>query len=120
MSATRHVPILLAPIVSALVEPFRALPAEGPAHWILDCTLGGGGHTSALLAAFGTDPKLERHRVLAIDQDGSAIAQARGRFAAELEAGRLELQHSRISEVEPLLEGRPLLGVLADLGFSSD
>jgi 16S rRNA (cytosine1402-N4)-methyltransferase len=117
---TRHVPILLAPIVEALVEPFKALPADAPPHWIVDCTLGGGGHAGGLLAALATTPGLARHKVLAVDQDASAIGRARGTFARELAEGRLELAHARFSEIEPLLANRPVLGLMADLGFSSD
>jgi 16S rRNA (cytosine1402-N4)-methyltransferase len=112
---SRHVPILLEPIVSALIAPFAALPSGAPPHWILDCTLGGGGHTGALLRALPSP-----HRVLAIDRDSGAIARARETFARELASSRLELAHASISEAEPILEGKPLLGVLADLGFSSD
>ncbi|MGZ3687991.1 MAG: 16S rRNA (cytosine(1402)-N(4))-methyltransferase, partial [Bdellovibrionota bacterium] len=46
-----HIPILVQPIVDALTEPFRRLPPEAPPHWLVDCTLGGGGHTQAFLAA---------------------------------------------------------------------
>ena len=117
---SRHQPILTAPIVAALTDALRALPAEAPPHWLLDCTLGGGGHTSALLAALAAEPSLRRHRVLALDQDESAVARARERFAAEIAEGRLELRHARMSDAAEILTERPLLGLLADLGFSSD
>jgi 16S rRNA (cytosine1402-N4)-methyltransferase len=110
--ATRHVPILLKPITEALLEPVP-LASEG---WLLDCTLGGGGHSSSLLAGLaGTSVKL-----LAIDRDAGAVERARERFSSELAEGRLEVKHAAISELEPILEGRKLLGVMADLGFSSD
>lgn len=117
---TVHVPILLQPIVDALIEPLRGLlPEEGP-QWIADCTFGGGGHTGALLEALAHEPGLARHRVIAFDQDLSAIERGRDRFAAEIAAGKLELVHSRFSEADRALEGRPVMGLMADLGFSSD
>jgi 16S rRNA (cytosine1402-N4)-methyltransferase len=120
MSPTVHVPILVEPILSALLEPLRALPAGAPAHWLVDCTLGGGGHTGAFLAALAADPALSRHRVLSLDQDAQAIERARDRFAPELASGRLEIAHSRFGEAAELVGARPVLGLMADLGFSSD
>jgi 16S rRNA (cytosine1402-N4)-methyltransferase len=120
MESPRHVPILVRPIVDALIEPLRALPADAPTHWLVDCTLGGGGHTEALLGALSAEPSLRRHRVLAADQDQSAIDRARERFRRELVEGRLELVHSRFGQLGPWLAERPTLGLLADLGFSSD
>jgi 16S rRNA (cytosine1402-N4)-methyltransferase len=120
---TTHVPILVGPIVEALVEPFFSLPvSSGPGgaapHWLVDCTLGGGGHTAAFLAAFAADERLKRHKVLALDQDGSAIERARTRFSREISEGRLELLHSRFADFQS--EDRVVLGLMADLGFSSD
>jgi 16S rRNA (cytosine1402-N4)-methyltransferase len=117
---TFHKPILLRPIVESLVEPFRVLPTRSEPHWLVDCTLGGGGHTAAFLEELSKAPALSNHRVLSVDQDPSAIARAGERFAKEIQEGRLTLLHSRFSEIEPHLEGKPVLGLMADLGFSSD
>jgi 16S rRNA (cytosine1402-N4)-methyltransferase len=119
---TVHVPILLDPIVQALLEPFRALPPNSPAHALVDCTLGGGGHTSAFLQAFQSDPKLSRHKVISIDQDPAAVEAAQTKFHREIANGQLTILHSRFGEAaEKLSElGLPLLGMMADLGFSSD
>lgn len=117
---TVHIPILVAPIVNALTEPFRGLPTDAPSHYLVDCTLGGGGHTQAFLDAFAADPDLRRHRILSVDQDASAIARARDRFGKEIAEGRLELLHRRFGDLSPDLSGRPVLGMMADLGFSSD
>lgn len=117
IAPTIHLPVLLGPIVDALIEPFakRAEPA-----WLVDCTLGGGGHTEALharLTALG-----KGHRLLAVDQDEQAIARARERFARPLAEGTLRLHHGPFGEVVPVLKSldAPILGLLADLGFSSD
>jgi 16S rRNA (cytosine1402-N4)-methyltransferase len=111
---TVHVPILVGPIVDALVEPFRALPAEAPAHWLVDCTLGGGGHSRALLDALAGS----RHKLLSVDQDPGAVERGRAAFAREIAEGRMEIVHSRFGALD--LGGREVLGLMADLGFSSD
>ncbi len=90
--------------------------AEGPL-WIVDGTLGGGGHLARLMEALAPNPRV---KFLAVDQDEEAIARARVRFAEALSAERLTLQHARFSEIEETLRGRPVAGVLVDLGFSSD
>lgn len=119
-SSTVHTPILVAPIVSALVEPLRHLSPDALPHYLVDCTFGGGGNTSALLDALDFDPLCMRHKVIAFDQDLSAIERGRSRFAIALESGRLELIHSPFSLADRYLKDRPVLGLMADLGFSSD
>lgn len=104
---TSHVPILAPRIVEALSTAPGA--RDG---WIVDATLGGGGHAALLLEA--------GCRVLGVDQDAAAIARARTRFAREIDEGRLELVHARFSEIAELLRARPITGLMADLGFSSD
>lgn len=115
-----HVPIMVEPILEALLAPFRALPPGGPPHYYADCTLGGGGHTGAFLEAFASDPLLKQHRVIAFDQDPNAVERARVRFSKEIAEGRLEIIQSRFSQIGPCLKERPVLALLADLGFSSD
>jgi 16S rRNA (cytosine1402-N4)-methyltransferase len=117
---TVHVPILVPAIADALLEPFRGLASDSEPHWIVDCTLGGGGHTAAFLSALGADPVLRKHKVLALDRDSEAIARATARFSRELAEGALELRHARFSEAAGLVAERPVLGLMADLGFSSD
>ena len=50
--STVHVPILVGPIRDALMAPFQALPPEAEPHWLVDCTLGGGGHCHSFLEFF--------------------------------------------------------------------
>ncbi|MBU6376357.1 MAG: 16S rRNA (cytosine(1402)-N(4))-methyltransferase RsmH [Bdellovibrionales bacterium] len=102
-------------IVSFLIEPFQREPGT-----YLDCTLGGGGHVAAMMAAMDKTPFSREHRVIAVDQDIEAINRAQKRFQSEVSAGRLILQHSRFSEISVSSAFPPVLGVLADLGFSSD
>jgi 16S rRNA (cytosine1402-N4)-methyltransferase len=117
---TVHVPILVKPIVNTLIEPFLHLSPSAEPHWILDCTLGGGGHVAALLEAFNVKAELKRHKVLAIDQDSEAIQKANIRFEKQIREGQLELIHMSFGEAEMIVKGRPVLGLLADLGLSSD
>lgn len=117
---TRHIPILVEPILSALLEPFKALPSNAAPAWFVDMTFGGGGHTRQFLDSFAADPSLKKHRVLAVDQDLGAIERGKVRFQKEFKEGQIEFLHARFGELAEVVRGRPVLGLLADLGFSSD
>lgn len=117
---TLHIPILVEPIVSSLLEPFQKLPPQAEPHYLLDCTLGGGGHCASFLEAFSSHPELQKHRILALDQDPEAIRKAETRFQKEIAADKLRIFHQRFGEAEEILKSYPVLGILADLGFSSD
>jgi 16S rRNA (cytosine1402-N4)-methyltransferase len=83
------------------------------AQTILDCTLGGGGHSAALLAMGA--------QVTAIDRDPDAIAYAHSRLAAYEAAGRFRVILGNFSEAERLIPDttEKFDGILADLGVSS-
>jgi 16S rRNA (cytosine1402-N4)-methyltransferase len=83
------------------------------AEQVLDCTLGGGGHSEALLAAGSS--------VVAIDRDEAAITEARERLAPYMASGRFLALRGNFGEIDriPELEGRTFDGILADLGVSS-
>jgi 16S rRNA (cytosine1402-N4)-methyltransferase len=119
-SDVKHVPILPEVIVQSLIDPFLKLPASAPAHWLVDCTLGGGGHTACFLNAFQSSDTLRKHRILALDQDPEAVQRAEVRFHRERELGHIEFVNRNFADASALIEGRPVLGLLADLGFSSD
>ena len=80
---------------------------------VLDCTLGGGGHSEALLASGSS--------VVALDRDEAAIAEARKRLAPYEASGRFLAIRGNFAELDriPDLEGRKFDGILADLGVSS-
>jgi 16S rRNA (cytosine1402-N4)-methyltransferase len=118
--ATVHIPILAEPIIQALIEPFLKLPPDAPPHWIMDCTLGGGGHTGAFLSALASYPQLKSHGVIAVDQDPDAIRRASERFKNEIQQNRLKLIHSRFGDVASVVQDHRVFGLMADLGFSSD
>ncbi|MEB3335258.1 MAG: 16S rRNA (cytosine(1402)-N(4))-methyltransferase RsmH [Cyanobacteriota bacterium] len=101
-----HQSVLAAEVVAA----FSALPpgAEGDPPRLIDCTLGGGGHSALLLAAH---PTLE---VVGLDQDPTARAAAGERLAPW--GSRVRIVAGNFGAFHP---ERPVQGVLADLGVSS-
>src|SRR5947208_3874172 len=80
---------------------------------VLDCTLGGGGHSEALLGSGAS--------VVAIDRDEAAITEARKRLAPFEATGRFLALRANFGEINrvPELEERIFNGILADLGVSS-
>lgn len=118
---TVHIPILVRPIVEALLEPLRRLSADDSrSYWVVDCTFGGGGHSGEILAALSAEPGLARHRVLAIDQDQDAVTRGKIRFEKQIAAGQLEIHQAPFSEIAAVVGERLVMSILADLGFSSD
>lgn len=84
-----------------------------PGGQFVDCTVGAGGHTRALLDA-GAD------HVLALDRDEQALAVAEQALAPWLD--RVELVHSDFRQIDVVLDqrGRTTVdGGVADLGMSS-
>ena len=83
------------------------------AEQVLDCTLGGGGHSEALLASGSS--------VVALDRDEVAISEARKRLAPYEASGRFLAIKGNFGEIDRLdeLEGRLFDAILADLGVSS-
>lgn len=98
-----HAPVLVAEVCAALAG----------CATVLDGTLGGGGHSEALL---------ERgHRVTGLDRDASALAIAGARLARFADAGRFRAvqgNHDAIDDVAELA-GVRFDGILLDLGVSS-
>ncbi|MFN0242382.1 MAG: 16S rRNA (cytosine(1402)-N(4))-methyltransferase RsmH [Planctomycetota bacterium] len=106
----QHVPVLRAEIVELFAPAVNAVAEP----WIVDGTLGLGGHSCALLEAF---PSLS---VLAIDQDPTAIERSR-RVLAPFER-RVRLRHARQSGLSRLIRKEQIvrpIGMLLDLGVSS-
>lgn len=104
-----HDPVLVREVVALL-----GLEGRARAHFVaLDCTLGGGGHSAALLAA-GAE-------VFGIDRDPDAIAVARRRLEDAERSGRFHAVEGNYADVDELtvLSGRRFDGILLDLGISS-
>src|SRR5688500_4332900 len=100
-----HEPVMVAEVLEQLQ------PSRGGVF--VDCTVGLGGHSRALLEA-GAD------RVLGLDRDLNALALAREALAAF--GDRVELVHADYRELNRVLDERGIekgAGILADLGVSS-
>src|SRR3954469_13050672 len=94
-----------------MVEEVVALFAG--AGEVLDCTLGGGGHSEALLSTGSS--------VVALDRDETAIIEARKRLGSYETSGRFLAVRGNFGESDriPEVAGRIFDGILADLGVSS-
>lgn len=101
MSAFVHETVLRDEVVRVLA------PKAGGVY--ADCTLGGGGHAEAILAAADC-------RVIGVDRDDVAIAATKERLARFGE--RIEIRRGRFGDAATLLPSG-LDGVCADLGVSS-
>jgi len=99
-----HKPVLL----NEVIETFSSI-SEGT---IVDCTLGYGGHSEALLKA---NPNIN---MICIDQDVEALNFSKKRL--EKFKGRVQFLKGRFSDVINSIEKPELIrGVLADIGVSS-
>lgn len=99
-----HIPVLRGEVMDFL--------RPGPGRVFLDGTLGGGGHTGALLAAGA--------RVVAMDADAESLAHARRRLAAHGDAlVAIHANYARASAIPEVTRAAPYDGALLDLGVSS-
>lgn len=117
-SGFSHVTVLQAEVVQAVEQALsrqQGLPGSAPSMpWVVDCTLGGGGHSQALLSAM---PQIG---VLGLDRDPAALAAAQQRLAPF--GNRFVCEHAQFSQLAAICQRRglpPLLAVVADLGVSS-
>ena len=101
--STYHAPVLVSEIVAALAGAPR----------ILDGTLGGGGHSAALLDAGAT--------VDALDRDPEAVRASRVRLSGAEAAGRFRAFTANFAALDTVSELRGIHydGMLLDLGVSS-
>ena len=100
-----HEPVMVAEVLEHLA------PARGGVF--VDCTVGYGGHTRAMLHAGAS-------RVIGLDRDPDALRQAAAALVSE--ESRVELVHSDYRHLDEILDARGITGVdgiLADLGVSS-
>ncbi|MGO9150482.1 MAG: 16S rRNA (cytosine(1402)-N(4))-methyltransferase RsmH [Acidimicrobiales bacterium] len=103
----KHTPVMVAEVVS-MFEPV-------PAGVLVDATIGGGGHAAALLA------ELPGHELVGLDTDAAAVAESTERLSRF--GDRARVVKARFDElafvVRAWAPGRPVAGVLFDLGVSS-
>jgi 16S rRNA (cytosine1402-N4)-methyltransferase len=104
-----HVPVMLKTTIDLLDCK--------PGSLMVDCTLGGGGHSAEMLSRGA--------RVIAIDQDDDAIREAGRRLNDSFKENKLEIVKSNFRNIEDVVNqsslamGSPPDGILLDLGISS-
>jgi 16S rRNA (cytosine1402-N4)-methyltransferase len=103
MSPIHHQPVMVDEAV-ALLAPERG-------GTFADCTVGLGGHAAAILQRGGSA------RLVGLDRDPQALLLAAERLRPF--GARVRLVRARFSELETVLAGEALDGLLADLGVSS-
>ncbi|MFJ8789703.1 16S rRNA (cytosine(1402)-N(4))-methyltransferase RsmH [Streptomyces sp. NPDC102462] len=109
MSQSRHVPVMLQRCLDLLAPAL-----ERPGAVVVDCTLGLGGHSEALLSRF------PQARLVALDRDKEALRLSAQRLAPYGE--RATLVHAVYDELPDVLARLGIArvqGVLFDLGVSS-
>lgn len=96
---------------SVLLKPsIEYLCSDQPGRF-LDCTLGGGGHTEAILNAH------PENLVIGIDRDPQALEAAKIRLRSF--GSRFRAINGSFAEILPSLQDNSFQGVLMDLGVSS-
>jgi 16S rRNA (cytosine1402-N4)-methyltransferase len=109
-----HVPVLAQEVVAAFAELPSRLAMNGSGGWIVDATVGLGGHAEMLLDT------LPWVRVLGVDHDPRAVELATERLARF--GDRARVRRGRFSDLSRLVReekiGMPS-GMLFDLGVSS-
>jgi hypothetical protein len=104
-----HLPVLFRQTLEQL--------AIVPDGCYIDCTLGGGGHSSAILERLGPNGHL-----YGFDKDTDALAAAGERLAQVRSEGTYHLVHTDFGSIAQAVEDHaipPANGILADLGVSS-
>jgi len=97
---------------SVLITEVLAALQPRPGGRYADGTIGGGGHSAALLRASAPDGKL-----FGCDRDGAAVQAARARL--EEFAGRFEIRQGSFAGLDQWIEAGSCDGVVLDLGVSS-
>ncbi len=102
-----HIPVLRDEVIDALLVQ--------PGGRYIDCTVGQGGHASAILEHSSPGGQL-----LGIDLDPQAIAQAKERLLPYSKAAFLiNNDYKNLEDICSTLDFQPVHGILFDLGLSS-
>jgi len=106
-TATEHTPVLLPQVLAAL-------NIRGSGTY-LDATFGRGGHAGAILQNL-----IANGRLLCLDRDSAAIAEAKARFASDPRVALFLAPFSALGDCADQVEpGLKFDGILFDLGVSS-
>ena len=103
-----HIPVLKDKVIEYL--------APKPNEHFIDCTIGQGGHTTAILEKTGPKGK-----VLGIDQDSAFLSQLK-QTVQKTYKNRLILAEGNFAHITTIAQQekfKPVHGILFDLGFSS-
>jgi 16S rRNA (cytosine1402-N4)-methyltransferase len=109
-----HAPVMVAEVLrhlAPLVARAVARDPDGDGPLAIDGTLGGGGHSLALLEA--------GFRVVAFDRDADALAAATERLRVWADQGRFRAVAANYADVDTALPAVTADAVLLDLGISS-
>lgn len=104
-----HAPVLCNAVIKGLITRTDGTYVDG--------TLGGGGHTAAILDALTREGS-----VVAIDRDDDAIREASDRLSSDIDSGRLRILKGNFADMRILLGEAGIEkvdGILLDLGVSS-
>lgn len=113
-ASERHIPVLKDRCLNLLAPGIERANAENRRAVVVDCTLGMGGHSEAILQRF------ENVHLIGLDRDEQALALAGARL--ELFADRIDLVHAVYDEIADVVQDLGFTGidgVLFDLGVSS-
>ncbi|MEU3332472.1 16S rRNA (cytosine(1402)-N(4))-methyltransferase RsmH [Glutamicibacter creatinolyticus] len=113
-ASERHIPVLKDRCLNLLAPGIERANAENRCAVVVDCTLGMGGHSEAILQRF------ENVHLIGLDRDEQALALAGARL--ELFADRIDLVHAVYDEIADVVQDLGFTGidgVLFDLGVSS-
>ncbi|MBO5343880.1 MAG: 16S rRNA (cytosine(1402)-N(4))-methyltransferase RsmH [Ruminococcus sp.] len=102
----RHIPVLLEQCIEGL--------NINPDGIYIDCTAGGGGHSSAIAAKLS-----EKGRLYSLDRDPDAVKAASARLAEFPNARVIHRNYSELDAVLAELGINAVDGILMDLGVSS-
>ena len=98
-----HIPVLF----DEVIDTFKDIN-DG---YIVDCTLGYGGHSLGILE---NNPNI---KLLANDQDDEALNFSKERL--ELYKDRITFNKGNFKDISTLFQGKDIRGILADIGVSS-
>jgi len=102
-----HIPVLVEPVLKFLVRDLAGTYIDG--------TVGGGGHSQAILESLSPEAKL-----IAIDQDEDALAHAEQRLVTY--KNQIRFIRGNFSHIKHIVSAEkigPVDGILLDLGVSS-
>jgi 16S rRNA (cytosine1402-N4)-methyltransferase len=103
MMQNSHVPVLLQEAIAGLDIK--------PGKYYLDATFGQGGHTAQIIQQGG--------KVIGLDWDKQAIADATSKFETEIKNGQLQLRRVSFTQLDTVAPETKISGILFDFGTNT-